>query len=144
MKNFQLLIIALITSISVFANESEKTVKEAFKSDYASATNAAWNKDGDLYLVSFDVDGVKAKATYTEGGEMVQLIQYIPEEHLPMYIRNVIKSSLGSKKTVNVVTTISNKEGTSYFVRMEDAKNWYLYKIDSYGYSERVEKFKKA
>lgn len=143
MKNLKLLIAILFTSVSAFAS-GEKSVKEQFVSDYANAKNEVWGKSGDYYLVDFEVENMRTKAIYSEDGKLLRLLQYTSFDQLPLSMRTKINSIIGKKQNVLNVTIVSNLDESIYYVRTEDEKNMYLYKVDVYGYYERIEKFKKA
>lgn len=144
MKNLKLLIIALFATVSVFAMDPGKKVKESFKTDYSNAENAVWEKTGKFYYVNFNVDDINSKAIYTENGVLVKLIQYVKEDQLPLSIRKDIKSAITKKEKISFITVVSTEEATNYYVRTEDDKKWYMYRIDESGTAELVEKYKKA
>ncbi len=144
MKTLKFIAVALFISMSAFANDSVNSqVEKNFKETFKNAANVSWLEKEDTYLVSFDNNGIQAKAVYTKDGNLVKLLQYYYEDGLPIHIRETISKKLPGK-SVYMVTELSTPETTTYHIRMEDETHWYTYKVGNTGRLERTEKFKKA
>ncbi len=100
MKNKTLIILIGLLFTGLFtiqAQEIKKSdvpeaVKSTFMKDYKGATDIEWKKDGDNFMVSFDMGRVDHKATYSATGTTISFQKEIPSTSLPAVIAKNIKT----------------------------------------------------
>lgn len=137
---------ALITAAS-YANEpnfdpNEKVLK-AFSETFTAAENVKWEEYSTYYTVSFVNGGIRSKVNYDLEGNMLGSIRYYSPQMLPLNIINKLQKE-NAKKTFFGVTEVTFGQEVTYYVKMEDAKNWYTIKVDMAGNTSLFEKYKKA
>ena len=74
---------------------------------------------------------------------MLSSIRYYTPSMLPLNVLNKLKKD-HPKKSLFGVTEVTSGTQVTFYVKMEDEKNWYTIKTDGSGYSEVYEKYKKA
>jgi hypothetical protein len=131
-----------VSVISVHAEISQKAL-QSFRSVFAEATNVKWSEYPDHYFVSFSQNDMLIKVTYDKDGNLLNSTRYYKEQRLPLNILYRVKKSYPSKK-IDMVTEVSNPEGTAYFIQLKDDKNWTTIKADESGNLEVTDKFRKA
>ena len=121
---------------------NEKVLK-AFSETFTAAEEVKWEEYSTYYTVSFVNSGIRSKVNYDLDGNMLGSIRYYSPQMLPLNIINKLKKD-NPKRTMFGVTEVTFGNEVTYYVKMEDAKNWYTYKIDAAGNSQLFEKYKKA
>ena len=142
-KIFALAVVALM-SASLYANApsvSEKVLK-AFRETFTAAENVSWHETKDMYSVRFLQSDVRYIVYYNKNGKITGSMRFYEPSLLPTNILAELKRSY-AKKSLFGVTEITSGGNVAYFVKMEDSKNWYTIKSDSYGNSEVYETLRK-
>ena len=142
-KIFALAVVALM-SASLYANApsvSEKVLK-AFRETFTAAENVSWHETKDMYSVRFLHSDVRYIVYYNKNGKITGSMRFYEPSLLPTNILAELKRSY-AKKSLFGVTEITSGGNVAYFVKMEDSKNWYTIKADSYGNSEVYDTLRK-
>ena len=146
MKKIILSITAVIFSIIAFAAApvavSEK-VLSAFNKSFKDAKEVVWSEYENFYEVKFTHNAVQAMISYDEEGNILRSRRYYFEDMLPLLIKAKINKRYSDKKIYGI-TEMSSDAEVSYYVILEDDKNWLTIKSDAFGNMSTYEKFKKA
>jgi len=145
MKRTLVLICSLLLVAGAYAfntTVNEKVLK-SFKQAFNTAEQVKWEEFRDYYTVSFVNSGIRSKVNYDKEGNMLSSIRYYSPTMLPLNIIGKLKSNYPSHSLFGV-TEITYGDETTYYVKLEDAKNWTTIKIDNNGSCQVYEKFKKA
>jgi hypothetical protein len=142
------LIICLFLSVAIGATaatppEVTEKVLKAFNETFAKATDVVWHEMQNSYEASFKHSAIVTRASYDKEGNLLRTTRYYQEENLPINILSQLKKRYDGK-TVFGVTESATEEEVSYYITLEDAKNWYIVKADSWGSFELHKKYKKA
>lgn len=142
-------VLAIVCSMLLVAGayalpyEVNEKVLKSFKETFASAEEVKWEEYSTYYTVSFVHSGIRSKVNYDKDGNMLGSIRYYAPQMLPLNIYNKLRKDY-SKKELFGVTEVTFGSEVTYFVKMQDAKNWITIKIDASGNSEVHEKYKKG
>lgn len=140
-----LLTAAFFVSIATYAAPpeiSEKVLK-AFKETFSNAEQVVWDEYDTYYSVKFKQTAIDTRVKYDKNGEIMETTRYYFEQNLPPFILAKIKKRYADKKVFGV-TEISSDAELSYYIVLEDEKNWLTIKADAYGSLQVHEKLKKA
>jgi hypothetical protein len=144
MKKKLLLVACLsgILSVSVFIAKAEISQKalQSFHLVFANAKHVKWTEYPDHYFVSFSQNDVLIKATYDKDGNLLNTLRYYTEQRLPLNVLYQVKNKY-PQKSINIVTEVSDTEGTVYFIQLKDDKGWMTVKADQNADMEIIEKF---
>lgn len=141
-KLFVILASALLT-FSAYADDPNEKVLKSFNETFAGAEEVKWEEFSTYYTVSFVNAGIRSKVNYDKEGNMLGSIRYYSPSMLPLNILNKLKKE-NSKKTLYGVTEVTFGTDVTYYVKVEDDKFWYTYKVDVSGNSQQTEKYKKG
>jgi len=144
-KTFFSLILLLMASIgfsftSPIVNEK---VLEAFKKTFHNPQEIQWYENDEGYEVRFMSDEINSKVWYDREGNILKTHRYYNEFKLPPFISGKLKKKY-PEKTIFGVTEITNEAGVSYYIKIEDEKNWLTIKAYAQGYLEVIEKYRKT
>ena len=146
MKKIIFAMIVLLGSASVFAGTlptvNEKVLK-AFEQTFRDPKDVTWHEFTNYYEVDFNEESIKTQVRYDEDGNIIGTTRYYFEEQLPPFIVSQLKKKYPDR-SVYGVTEIYNQTDLTYYITMEDGKNWYSVKSNSMGVLEQTDKFKKA
>ncbi len=145
MKKLAILIV-LFVSLGAAATtppEINEKVLKAFKETFIKATDVIWHEVDNVYEANFKQAEITTKAIYDTEGNLLRTTRYYSEESLPIHILTKLKKKY-SDKSVFGVTEISENDDVSYYISLQDEKNWYVVKSDSWGSLELNKKFRKA
>lgn len=141
-----LTVVALFVAMNSIANTNitvNEKVLTAFKQTFATATNPVWHEYADYYIVKFNQNDIDTRIKYDLEGNILETTRYYKEDALPIILRAKLKNRF-SDKTVFGVTEVSNHSDITYYIVLEDEKNWLNIKTDVYGNMQVEKKFKKA
>ena len=144
-KTFFSLILVLIASIG-FSSPSpivNEKVLEAFKKTFYNPQAIQWFENAEGYEVNFRCDETNSKVWYDKEGNILRTYRYYNEFKLPPFISGRVKKRYPDKDIFGV-TEITNAEGVTYYIKLEDEKNWTTIKADSQGSLEVYEKYRKS
>jgi hypothetical protein len=132
----------VVASYAYDPTVNEKVLK-SFKETFSGAEDVKWEEFKAYYTVSFIQSGIQSKVNYDKDGNMLGSIRYYQPQMLPLNIYNRLKKQY-SKKELFGVTEVTFGSDVSYYVKMQDEKNWITVKVDGVGNSEIFEKFRKG
>jgi hypothetical protein len=141
-KLFVILACALLT-VSAYADDPNEKVLKSFNETFSGAEDVKWEEFSTYYTVSFVNAGIRSKVNYDKEGVMLGSIRYYSPSMLPLNIQNKLKKEY-SKKSLFGVTEVTFGTDVTYYVKMEDEKNWITVKVDTGGNSQVTEKYKKG
>ena len=122
MKKLILALAMVFTLSSAFANEEtvKKEVLNAFRSNFSNASEISWTISDTYYKAAFTLNDQKVFAFYSLDGQFLGLTRYISSLQLPVKLHNsLMKNQKG--KWITDLFEVSNEEGTSYYITVENA-----------------------
>ena len=133
MKKIIMILAMVLTISSSFAFTGEETINNralnAFRTEFAGATDAAWTIGNDYYKVTFTMNEQKLFAYYNKSGEFMAVTRYISSLQLPLYLQKSLKKSY-SNYWISDLFKIGNHDQTSYYVTVESADSKIVLKSD--------------
>ncbi|MBS1573766.1 MAG: hypothetical protein JST09_00565 [Bacteroidetes bacterium] len=134
---------AMLVTISTFANEEKNVNPKAlnsFRTEFSTAREVEWTTTSDYYRAAFDMNGQKVFAYYNTEGELMGLTRNISSTQLPLHLQSNLKKSYEGY-WISDLFEVSNNNGTSYYVTLEDGEkkivlksasgsDWSTYKKD--------------
>ena len=123
--------------------EINQRVLSSFTQTFSYAEDVVWQEDNHLYQANFWQGGINIRARYDDQGNLLETIRYYFEKQLPPVVLAKVKKKY-TGKSIFGITEISSDENTTYYITLQDEKNWYTVKSDIYGNLQRFDNFKKA
>ncbi len=145
MKKVILFACVVLITASSFANTpkvSEKALK-AFNATFKDVENVVWTDAANIYTVRFSQQGINTYVKYDEDGNFLSSRRYYTVKELPVDIQCTLKKKYADK-TVFGVTEFTVGDEVTYYVKLEDEKNWLTVKIDNARNIEVTEKYTRA
>lgn len=143
MKKVLAIICSMMFVVGAYAFEVNEKVLRSFNETFSLAEEVKWEEYKTYYTVSFVHAGVRSKVNYDKDGKMLGSIRYYAPQMLPLNVYNRLKMEY-SKKELFGVTEVTFGTDVTYFVKMQDSKNWITVRIDASGNSSIHEKYKKG
>jgi hypothetical protein len=149
MKKLLVLSAVIALSFQSFAYDpvNEKLIK-SFKSTFPNAAHVTWQELPKSYVVTFKEDNILERAYYDREGNITQLIRYYREAQLPFAIQHTIKKQYSGKIIYGIVevTAVAADKSTeiSYYVKLEDGRNWITVKVNGNGNSSVTQRLRKG
>jgi hypothetical protein len=134
-----------VAMTAVFANEGtdiNQKVQAAFEKDFSSAKNVKWNRDGDYLKASFTIADMVTDAYYTEDGQLMGSARNLLFEQLPLTVIHGYNKRFDDATVLNVLE-ITNEEGTSYRLWIEQGNKKLKIRASGSGDITILEKSKK-
>ena len=127
------LLVATILTAAADPGKKDLMTERAFKQQFSGAQNITWTKTADgLQQVSFVWGGLRTVAFFDNNAELVGSIRNVFFSHLPLSVIRSVESNFQSPVVVEV-TEITNQDGTSYSMLLEEKNKKYKVRINSYG-----------
>jgi len=123
--------------------EINQQILNSFTQTFSYAEDVVWQEDNHLYQANFWQGGINIRARYDDQGNLLETIRYYFEKQLPPVVLAKVKKKY-TGKSIFGITEISSDENTTYYITLQDEKNWYTVKSDIYGNLQRFDNFKKA
>jgi hypothetical protein len=136
----------LLVSATILAAkppEVNQKVLKAFDETFKNAKDVSWHEFDNFYQVDFKQDEIKTEVRYDSDGNIIGTTRYYFESNLPPHIISKLKNKYPGR-SVYGVTEIYTESDLTYYITMEDDKNWYTVKASPLGALEQTDKFKKA
>ena len=127
----------------LLANAPNEKVLKIFNATFASPSDVTWFDHINYYDVSFVQSGIRSNIKYDKEGNFLSSLRYYGQENLPINVISVIKKKYPSKKVYRV-TEMTTSEEVNYYIKLEDNTSWTTIKISASGYTQVVEKYRKA
>ena len=131
-KIIMTLAIALGTLSSFAAGEEtvSSRVLTAFESDFVGAKEVSWTTSRDYYKAAFVFNGQHVSAFYNISGELMAMTRFISSLDLPLNLQTSLKKDY-SNYWISDLFEVSNSEGTSYYITLENADSKVVLKSGS-------------
>jgi hypothetical protein len=147
MKKIMMMLAMVLAVMTSFAFTGEDAVNRqalnAFKTQFAGATDAAWTTGSDYYKVTFSLGDQKLFAYYSASGEFMAATRYISSLQLPLNLQGSLKKSYGNYWITDLFE-IASYDGTSYYATLETADTKIVLKSTDGGDWAVFQKSKKA
>jgi len=114
-------VLTIGTSFAFTGEEAiNKQALNAFKKEFAGATDAAWTVGTNFYKVEFSLNEQKLFAYYNTQGEFLAVTRNISSLQLPLALQTSLKKCYNSY-WISDLFEVSNTDGTRYYVTLETA-----------------------
>src|SRR5687768_18617525 len=132
MKKIIIMLAVAISSLTAFAREENvsTTVLTSFNKQFTGATEVQWTTTNDYYKAAFVYNGQNVSAFYQLDGGLIAMTRNISSLELPISLQTNLKNNY-SKYWISDLFEISNSEGTSYYVTLENADSKIVLKSNS-------------
>jgi hypothetical protein len=114
-------------------------VLESFKKEFINAEYVSWEKQEDFDKVTFMLAGSRAVAFYNNSGQLAGSIRDIFFNQLPLAVMTAVDRRF-PEADVYDVREITNDEGTSYRLTVEEKGKKKTVRVDASGRINNVEK----
>jgi hypothetical protein len=146
MKNLILsLAIVLTTGVTpALAHGSDKDprAEKIFSKQFAGAQNVKWTRLDDGYLrVTFVLNGTSAESFFDSDAQLLGTVRNLFYAQLPLSVIQAIDKKF-PEPVIIVVKEITNSEGTSYKVVLEQKNKKYSIRVNSLGEITELQKEK--
>ncbi|MCD2424597.1 hypothetical protein LQ567_17585 [Niabella pedocola] len=121
---------------------NEKVIK-TFNQVFSEAQNVQWSTTATYSQASFQSGAVATRVMIDNNGALIRTIRYYKENELPSHVLYQIRKKYEGKEIAGV-TEISNNEGTSYHIIVNDNRNMYKVTVDNSGSLTQDAKYKRA
>jgi len=124
MKKIMVLLAMTCTLGTTYAFSGEEPISnralEAFRTEFAGATEISWSAGTDSYKVTFTLNEQKLFAFYTTDGEFVAVTRNISSVQLPLNLQTNLRT-VSDKYWITDLFEVSDRDGTTYYVTLENA-----------------------
>lgn len=122
MKKLIMALSMLLCMSFAFAGKDEVSPKvlNAFKKEFSAAEEVKWTAAAGYYEAKFVFNGNHVFAFYNTEGELLGLTRYISSIDLPMNLQKNLKKNYPAYWITDLFE-IANKNGTSYYITLENA-----------------------
>ena len=122
MKKIIVTLAVALSTLCSFAGEVNVNAKvlDAFNSNFATAKEVTWTASRNYYKVTFVFNDQHVFAFYNADGELMGLTRYISSLDLPISLQVSLKKDY-SNYWISDLFEVSNSEGTSYYITIENA-----------------------
>ena len=146
MKKLIVATVALLTfgTTTILANgkDNETKTEKVFARQFAGAENVKWSDlDGGYKRVLFTLNGIGVEAYYDQDATFLGTVRNLFFNQLPLAAMQTVNKKF-SDAVVIEVKEITNAEGTSFNVLLEQKDKTYNLKLNSLGYILEKEKIK--
>lgn len=137
------LLVATILTAAADPGKKDLRAERAFNQQFSGAQNITWTKAPEgLQQVSFVWGGLRTVAFFDSNAELVGSIRNVFFSHLPLSVIRSVESNFQSPVVVEV-TEITNQDGTSYNMLLEEKNKKFKVRFNSYGDVIQKERVKK-
>jgi hypothetical protein len=118
---------------SVFANGNDDVAtpqaRDAFKKDFATASNIKWEHRNNFLKATFTMDGQILTAWYFTNGDLQAVVRNITSEQLPISLLTGLRRDY-TAFWITDLFEISSDNQTTYYVTIEDSDKKIVLKSD--------------
>jgi len=134
MKKIIIMLAVAISSLTAFAREENvsTTVLNSFNKQFAGAKEVQWTTTNDYYKAAFVYNGQNVNAFYQLDGGLIAMTRNISSLQLPISLQTNLKNNY-SKYWISDLFEVSNNEGTSYYITIENAETKIILKSNDTG-----------
>lgn len=136
-----LMAIFMTIAFASFAEPNEKVLK-AFGTAFPNVLKVEWGGTAEQPTAYFKESNMQTRVIFDKDGNFLRSLRYYTEKELPTNIMFALQKRYADKK-VTGVTEISDAEGNiTYYIKMQDEKNWWTLKTTNGTSFEVYEKYK--
>jgi hypothetical protein len=148
MKKMILSLAAVITmGYSVFANGNDniatQQARDAFKKDFATASNIRWEQKNNFLKATFSLNGQILTAYYFSNGDLQAVVRNITSDQLPINLLTSLRKDY-SEYWITDLFEMSSNGMTTYYVSIENSDKKIVLKSDDLSSWEIYSKEKKT
>ncbi|MCF3110464.1 hypothetical protein LL912_16885 [Niabella sp. CC-SYL272] len=121
---------------------NEKVIK-TFNQVFSDARDVQWATTATYSQASFRSGSVATRVMIDNNGTLIRTIRYYKANELPSHVLYQIRKQYEGKDIAGV-TEVSNSEGTSYHLIVNDSRNLYKVTVDHSGTITQEAKYKRA
>jgi hypothetical protein len=134
MKKIILSLAAVITmGYSVFANGNDniatQQARDAFKKDFATASNIRWEQKNNFLKATFSLNGQILTAYYFSNGDLQAVVRNITSDQLPINLLTSLRKDY-SEYWITDLFEMSSNGMTTYYVSIENSDKKIVLKSD--------------
>lgn len=129
-----LMLISIVTFASDGIKPSEQLQKE-FNHEFAQATDVKWEIVADYYKASFIEDGQSFVVYFDAFNQVESISRSIGTHTLPLILQKDLKNKMAESSWVVDCFELFGKNGTEYYVVLENADQQTVYQADGFGWS---------
>ncbi|GGH77994.1 hypothetical protein HNQ91_003979 [Filimonas zeae] len=119
MKKFIIAAITVITlATTAFAADTNDKTMNLFKAAYPGAEKVHYKAVGELFSVSFVLDGTNMQAFYNAAGEQIAVSRSIAYKNLPARAIVALENKFKGYAATEVIEMDHSTEGSSYYVSL--------------------------
>ena len=114
---------SLLATSSLFAAETPEVnaqVLNAFKTQFAGATDVEWSTGSNFYKASFQYNNNYVFAYYNTEGEFMATVRNISSVNLPLMLQTNLKQNYDDY-WISDLYELAKNDGTAYFITLENA-----------------------
>ena len=141
-KMITLFAVTLLLTSTTFANGGPSLeIKKQFSQMFTKASEAKWEEVSNFYKVTFLEGGQYLTAFYNASGEFVSLSRNVTTAMLPLALQKDLQGKL-QDAWVTDSFELYGKNGTEYYVTLENANEKTMYRSGSTNWSiyKRIQK----
>jgi hypothetical protein len=122
---------ALASASLPSGEDVSEQAKKALNSAFPKAESVKWieSRNGEVCTAYFWLYDVKTVASYDRNGELISILRYYKEDHLPVSVLSMVKNKYHDKNIAGV-TELTENDDITYYVKLEDAAHWYTVKVN--------------
>jgi hypothetical protein len=121
---------------------NEKVMK-AFHDAFPHASTIDWKESENSYFVHFKENQAVSEIEYDHEGNFIESQRYYTDiDLLPLHLASDLNKKFKGK-TVFGITEINNESEITYYIKMQDDKEWITVKGTASGIDRVVERFTK-
>lgn len=143
-KSLLIIAIAFLSATVVNADPVNEKVLQTFKASFPEVKQTTWYDYDSYYAVYFtNPDNSKCRIEYDFNGNVLSTTRYYDEAGLSPFIRAKVNEKYPGK-SIYGVTEVSNGQGLTYNIVLQDENKWYNITSDSMGSLHLDKKMEKA
>ena len=132
-----------LTPVFASGTDTDPRAEKAFARQFAGAQNVEWTKlENEIQKVSFLYAGSRAEAYFSSNGEFLGSARNIFFNQLPLVVMQAVSNRFAEPIIIEI-KEITNEEGTSYKILLEQKEKKYSLKLSSTGGINELVKLKK-
>lgn len=136
-----LMAIFMTLAIASFAEPNEKVLK-AFSTAFPSVIKVEWGGSTEQPTAYFKTNNIQTRVSFDKDGNFLHSMRYYSEKELPTNILFALQKKHADKKITGVTETSDAEGNTTYYIKMQDNKNWWTLKTSNGASFEVYEKYK--
>jgi hypothetical protein len=137
----------MMMGFSVFANGNDNVAtpeaRNAFKKDFATASNIRWEQTSNFLKATFTFNGQILTAYYFANGDLQAVVRNITSDQLPLNLLTSLRRDYTEYWITDLFEISSNGE-TTYYVTLENSDKKIVLKSDDLASWEQYSKEKKT